>query len=66
MALRIPPVSTPLSWDEVSLALDPRAFDIFTVPERVLSIGDPMAGLTDVEVDLDATLSRLGTLIEAP
>ena len=57
------PVSTPLSWDEVSLSLDPRAFNVFTVPDRVLSIGDPMAPAADVAIDLEATLSRLGTLV---
>jgi bifunctional non-homologous end joining protein LigD len=57
------PVSTPLSWDEVSLSLDPRAFNVFTVPDRVLSIGDPMAPAAEVAIDLEATLSRLGTLV---
>jgi len=60
------PVSTPLSWDEVSLSLDPSSFDIFTVPERVLSIGDPMAASADVQIDLEATLSRLGSLVATP
>jgi DNA primase len=40
------PVSTPLTWDEVSLSLDPAALNIFTVPDRVLSVGDPMAVAT--------------------
>jgi len=57
------PVSTPLSWDEVSLSLDPSSFNIFTVPERVLSVGDPMAAALSVEVDLEQTLARLGELI---
>ena len=60
------PVSTPLSWDEVSLSLDPRAFDVFTVPERVLSIGDPMAAMADNDIDLGATLSKLGALVGSP
>jgi len=57
------PVSTPISWDEVSLSLDPSSFNVFTVPERVLSSGDPMAGAWSVELDLDETLARLGELI---
>ncbi len=38
-------VSTPLHWEEVNLALDPRRFDINTVPARVAERGDPMADL---------------------
>lgn len=57
------PVSTPISWDEVSLSLDPSSFNVFTVPERVLASGDPMAGAWSVELDLDETLARLGELI---
>jgi bifunctional non-homologous end joining protein LigD len=56
-------VSTPLHWDEVSLSLDPSAFNVFTVPERVLSLGDPMSAAPAVELDLDETLARLGELI---
>jgi DNA primase len=58
------PVSTPLSWDEVSLSLDPSSLNIFTVPERVLANGDPMARLWSVAFDLPETLARLGALIE--
>jgi bifunctional non-homologous end joining protein LigD len=57
------PVSTPISWDEVSLSLDPSSFNVFTVPERVLSAGDPMADAWSVELDLDETLALLGALI---
>jgi bifunctional non-homologous end joining protein LigD len=57
------PVSTPLFWDEVSLSLNPSAFNIFTVPERVLSFGDPMAEIHSVELDIEETLLRLGRLV---
>jgi bifunctional non-homologous end joining protein LigD len=57
------PVSTPLSWEEVSLSMDPSFFNVFTVPERVLSSGDPMAGALSVELDLDETLAQLAELI---
>jgi len=58
------PVSTPVSWEEVSLSLDPSALNMFTVPERILSVGDPMADMWSVELDLTETLARLGALIE--
>jgi bifunctional non-homologous end joining protein LigD len=57
------PVSTPLHWDEVSLSLDPSSFNVFTVPERVLGQGDVMADALSVELDLDATLARMGDLV---
>jgi len=57
------PVSTPLSWDEISLSLDPSSFNVFTVPQRVLAAGDPMQGAFDTEVDLAEILARLGDLV---
>ncbi len=58
-------VSTPLSWDEVGLGLDPSAFDLFTVPDRVQTLGDPMADAFSGTLDLDETMRRLGELIES-
>jgi len=57
------PVSTPLSWDEVSLSLDPSSFNVFTVPDRVVEVGDPMASARSVELNVDDTLTRLATLV---
>jgi bifunctional non-homologous end joining protein LigD len=57
------PVSTPLSWDEVSLSLDPSSFDVFTVPQRVLATGDPMQDAFALELDLAEILVRLGNLV---
>lgn len=51
------PVSTPLSWTELSDIADPRELNILTVPER-LEDGDPWAGMDDVGHDL-APLLRL-------
>lgn len=56
-------VSTPLFWEEVSLALDPSSFDVFTVPERVLTLGDPMAEAFSRELDVPSTMRRLGELV---
>ena len=57
------PVSTPLSWNEISLSLDPSSFNIFTVPERALASGDPMEDALSVEVDVAKILARLGDLV---
>ena len=35
------PVSTPLQWEELASLENPRAFDLLTVPSRVLQNGDP-------------------------
>lgn len=64
-AVRGATVSTPLTWDEVSLNLDPARFTIFSVPERIATVGDPMAGMLDVEPDLAAAVEGLGDLVRA-
>jgi len=33
-------VSTPLAWDELTADLDPRAFTLLTVPDRIAALGD--------------------------
>lgn len=39
------PVATPLHWSELTSDLDPAAFSLATVPDRVRKIGDPWAGI---------------------
>jgi bifunctional non-homologous end joining protein LigD len=39
------PVATPLHWDELDEALDPRDFSLTTVPDRLSRLGDLHAGL---------------------
>ena len=40
------PVSTPMTWEELAGVTDPRAFNLFTVPERMAD-GDPWAGIDE-------------------
>ena len=49
------PVSTPMTWDELSRVDDPAAYNLFTVPDRVAD-GDPWAGIDDVAHDLTPLL----------
>jgi DNA ligase D len=48
-------VSTPIGWDELETT-DPTRFTIGTVPERLRTVGDPWAAMTD-------TLGRIDTLL---
>lgn len=56
-------VSTPLFWEEVHLALDPRQLTLFTVPTRVAERGDPMQGLLAVRPDIPRAVARIGQLL---
>ena len=49
-------VSTPIRWDELDDALDPREFTIATVPVRFAEIGDPHAGIDDAVFSLEPLL----------
>ena len=50
------PVSTPMSWDELAGVSDPRAYNLFTVPER-LADGDPWATIDDRSCSLEPLLA---------
>jgi bifunctional non-homologous end joining protein LigD len=52
-------VSTPLRWDEVDGALDPAAFTMAAVLERVAELGDLHAGVLATPQSLSAALARL-------
>lgn len=56
-------VSTPLLWDEVGFALDPSRYTMFTVPDRVAEIGDPMADFLDQRPNIAAVVEALGKLL---
>jgi DNA ligase D len=49
------PVSTPLEWDELP-EVDPTAFTLFTVPDRVADVGDRFAELDAVAHSLQPLL----------
>jgi bifunctional non-homologous end joining protein LigD len=54
--------STPLAWDELDDDLDPRAFTIKTLPERLREVGDLWAPLVNSPgIDLEAALDRIQT-----
>jgi len=48
-------VSTPLEWDEVA-GVDPAAFTLRTVPDRLRDVGDPAAAIDEHAGRLDALL----------
>jgi bifunctional non-homologous end joining protein LigD len=54
------PVSAPLSWDEVVPELDPAAFTMAAVLERVERFGDLAGGLLTTRQSLSRALARLG------
>jgi bifunctional non-homologous end joining protein LigD len=54
------PVSTPLRWDEVTEDLDPSAFTMDAVLERVREHGDLFQGVLTEKQSLSAALRSLG------
>jgi bifunctional non-homologous end joining protein LigD len=57
-------VSTPLFWEEVHMALDPRQLTMFSVPTRVLERGDPMESMLAARPDIPSAVARLGRLLQ--
>ncbi|HEX6272239.1 MAG TPA: DNA ligase D [Polyangiaceae bacterium] len=55
-------VSTPLHWDEVHVALDPRRFTLVTVPARLAETGDAFAALLEERPDVPKAVEKLGIL----
>jgi bifunctional non-homologous end joining protein LigD len=53
------PVSTPLTWREVTRRADPARFTIRTVVKRLQQQGDPMRPLLDGQTDVHAALTAL-------
>jgi len=53
------PVSTPLTWKEVTQPLDPRDFNIITLPQRLPHQGDPFRSLLTQRQHLGDAMERL-------
>jgi bifunctional non-homologous end joining protein LigD len=53
------PVSTPLRWDEVNEDLDPAAFTMEVVLDRVRTHGDLFAGVLTTRQRIDKALNAL-------
>lgn len=54
------PVSTPIAWDEVTPALDPRSFTLRTMRDRLDARGDLAAQLVAGRARLERALAQLG------
>lgn len=54
------PVSTPLTWRQVTARLDPVRWNIGTVVRRMEAHGDPLRDVLGAGVDVEALLSALG------
>lgn len=57
-------VSTPLYWDDLSGALDPRRFTMLTVPDRVADVGDPYRAFFERIPDIAGAVQRLEGLLK--
>ena len=59
-------MSTPLRWDEVEPGLDPTAFTMDTVLDRVTRDGDLFAGVLGGKQSLTKAQSRAAVQVRIP
>lgn len=57
-------VSTPLSWKEVNLKLNPGQFDMFSVPKRLDKVGDLFSPILKQGVNLIKALKDISKVIK--
>jgi bifunctional non-homologous end joining protein LigD len=58
------PVSTPLTWGQVTRRLDPARWNIQTTPRQMKRKGDPLAELLEEVADVAALLNALAERLE--
>src|SRR5207302_9613577 len=58
-------VSAPLRWDEVA-DVDPAAFTVETMRDRIAAVGDPTAGMWRRKASLRSRFAKLGLEVNQP
>ncbi|NUP11108.1 MAG: DNA ligase D [Polyangiaceae bacterium] len=56
-------VSTPITWAELEAGVDPGAFTIRTVLDRIGKLGDPMCPLLSTKPNMDDVMGRLASML---
>ena len=58
------PVSAPLRWDELRVDLDPRKFNIRTMPRRMTRLGeDPFLGALEDQQEIETALPKVESML---
>lgn len=58
------PVSAPLKWEELRSSLDPRKFNIKTMPRRMARLGeDPFLGALTDQQEIEAALPKVESML---
>jgi bifunctional non-homologous end joining protein LigD len=58
-------VSTPLSWDELHVGLDPTRFTLSSVPSRLAELGDPMESMLAEAREVAKAVRRLESKLKS-